>query len=212
MLIIIYLLEDGQELSLGMLIRLKRIDNFRLLHACFVCYFYDLDTLSYTFDHIWTNLLTQCTTVPVPVYCCFSISVFPHIKSAPNIRENQIKNKRRRTFRKNLSGARGPPSGAQAPWWHALGAGRARGPPGPLVPPWLPPFAYIFSVTRNPQKKNPFSRSRLCSAAAALPRSGAPADLFPAPCRREGRPPGVSSPPWMLPGCAVSSFFWTMGP
>src|SRR3954463_5603689 len=91
MLIIIYLLEDGQELSLGMLIRLKRIDNFRLLHACFVCYCYDLDTLSYTFDHIWTNLLTQCTTVPVPVFCCFSISGFPHIKSAPKIQEKPYK-------------------------------------------------------------------------------------------------------------------------
>src|SRR4051812_39988151 len=68
-----------------MLIRPKRIYNFCLLHACFVWYCYDLDTLSYTFDHIWTNLLTQCTPVPVPVFCCFSISVFPHIKSARKI-------------------------------------------------------------------------------------------------------------------------------
>src|SRR3954463_14219651 len=94
MLIIIYLLEDGQELSLGMLIRLKRIDNFRLLHACFVCYCYDLDNLSYTFDHIWTNLLTQCTPVPVSVFCCFFVPGLPHIKSAPKIRENRIKNQR----------------------------------------------------------------------------------------------------------------------
>ena len=36
MLVIIYLLEDEQELSLGMLIRPKRIYNFCLLHACFV--------------------------------------------------------------------------------------------------------------------------------------------------------------------------------
>src|SRR3954462_6177476 len=34
MLVIIYLLEDEQELSLGMLIRPKRIYNFCLLHAC----------------------------------------------------------------------------------------------------------------------------------------------------------------------------------
>src|SRR3954453_20303272 len=72
-----YLLEDEQELSLGMLIRPKRIYNFCLLHACFVSYCYDLNTLSYTFDHIWTNLLNQCTTVPVPVFCCFSIPGFP---------------------------------------------------------------------------------------------------------------------------------------
>src|SRR3954463_6857484 len=98
MLIIIYLLEDGQELSLGMLIRLKRIDNFRLLHACFVCYCYDLDTLSYTFDHIWTNLLTQCTPVPVSVFCCFCISGFPTTKTARKIPENYIKNQRSRSF------------------------------------------------------------------------------------------------------------------
>ena len=85
--VIIYLLEDEQELSLGMLIRPKRIYNFCLLHACFVWYCYDLDTLSYIFDHIWTNLLTQCAPVPVPVFCCFSISVFPHINSARKILE-----------------------------------------------------------------------------------------------------------------------------
>ena len=33
MLVIIYLLEDEQELSLGMFTRLKRIYNFFLLHA-----------------------------------------------------------------------------------------------------------------------------------------------------------------------------------
>src|SRR3954464_9474171 len=41
--------------------------------------------LPYTFDHIWTNLLTQCTSVLVPVFCCFSISGFPTIKSAQRI-------------------------------------------------------------------------------------------------------------------------------
>ena len=145
--VIIYLLEDEQDLSLGTLIRPKRIYNFCLLHACFVLYCYDLDTLSYTFDHIWTNLVTQCTTVPVPVFCYFSISVFPHIKSAPKFRENQIKNQRRGTFRKNLSGARGPPPGAQAPWGRALGAARARGAPGPLVGPLAAPFASLFPMT-----------------------------------------------------------------
>ena len=46
------------RIKLGMLIRLKRIYNFCLLHACFVWYYYAFDTLSYTFDHIWNNLLT----------------------------------------------------------------------------------------------------------------------------------------------------------
>src|SRR3954470_15755236 len=41
--------------------------------------------LSYTFEHIWTNLLTQCTQLSVVVFCCFCISGFPAIKSAPKI-------------------------------------------------------------------------------------------------------------------------------
>ena len=38
--VIIYLLEDEQELSLGMLIRPKRIYNFLLFHATFMPCFY----------------------------------------------------------------------------------------------------------------------------------------------------------------------------
>ena len=71
MLVIICLLVDEQELSLGMLIRPKRIYNFCLLHACFVRLCHVLDELSYTFDHIWTNLLTQCISVLVPVSVVF---------------------------------------------------------------------------------------------------------------------------------------------
>src|ERR1044072_2512086 len=91
MLVIIYLLEDEQELSLGMLIRPKRIYNFCLLHACFVWLCHVLLELSYTFDHIWTNLLTQCTELPVLVFCCFCISGFPAIKSAPKLLEKLYK-------------------------------------------------------------------------------------------------------------------------
>src|SRR3954467_9357295 len=91
MLVIIYLLEDEQELSLGMLIRPKRIYNFCLLHASFGRYCYDIYTLPYTFDHIWTNLLTQCTPVPVSVFCCFCISGFPITKTARKIPEKLYK-------------------------------------------------------------------------------------------------------------------------
>src|SRR3954466_11859374 len=59
---------------------------------------YDIDELPYTFDHIWTNLLTQCTPVPVPVFCYFSMSGFPHIKSAQIFWENPRKNQRCRIF------------------------------------------------------------------------------------------------------------------
>src|SRR3954466_812444 len=91
MLVIISLLEDEQELSLGMLIRPKCIYNFCLLHACFVRLCHVLLELSYTFEHIWTNLLNQCTQLLVHVFCCFCISDFPAIKSAPKIPEKLYK-------------------------------------------------------------------------------------------------------------------------
>src|SRR3954462_10052704 len=57
MLVIICLLEDEQEFTLGMLIRPKCIYNFCLLHACFGCYCYVFATLSYTFiTYFVTNL------------------------------------------------------------------------------------------------------------------------------------------------------------
>ena len=50
--VVIYLIEDEQELSLGMLIRPKRIYNFFLLHPYFgdiaICF----DALSYHLQHI----------------------------------------------------------------------------------------------------------------------------------------------------------------
>src|SRR3954462_5529455 len=146
MLVIIYLLEDEQPFSLGMLIRPKRIYNFCLIHACFVWHCHVLDELSYTCDHIWTNLLTQCTPVPVPVFCCFSISGFPHIKSVPKIREKSNKKLAYRKLRESSRGARGDPPGPQAPSRRARGWGHARGPPGPLVDPLAAPFAYLFPV------------------------------------------------------------------
>src|SRR3954469_22979904 len=111
----------------------------------------------YTFDHIWTNLLTQCTPVSVPVFCCFSISGFPHMKSAQKIREKSDKNQRTGSFPKHLGGARGPPPRAQAPWWRALGGGRTRSPPRHLVAPLAAPFAYIFSVMGFFRGQNPLS-------------------------------------------------------
>ena len=130
MLVIIYLLEDEQELSLGMLIRPKCIYNFCLLHACFVCLCYDFDTLSYTFDRIWTNLLTQCTKVPVSVFCCFCISDFPAIKCAPKNPEKSNKKQRNGSFRNHQGSGGGPPPGDQEGPWRGPTLGRARRPPG----------------------------------------------------------------------------------
>src|SRR4051812_12192809 len=52
-----------------------------LLAPCI--FFVTLSWFRYTFDHIWTNLLNQCTQVPVPVFCSFLFQVFPKLK-VPN--------------------------------------------------------------------------------------------------------------------------------
>ena len=89
--------------------------------------------------------------MPVHVFCCYSISGFPHIKSAPKIWENQIKNQREGTFRKHLGGARGTPLGAQAPWWRGQGVERAAYPPGCLVAPLGAPLGlYLAPAEETP--------------------------------------------------------------
>src|ERR1043165_5422366 len=190
MLVIIYLLEDEQELSLGMLIRPKRIYNFCLLHACFVGLCHVLLELLYTFGPIWTNLLTQCTQLPVPVFCYFCISGFPAIKSAQKIPGKYMKNQRDGTFRNNQERQGGPRPGDQEGPWHGPTLGRARRPPGFLVGPLDAPFAYIYLSGEKPLRRIPFSRRPLCSAAAAVSRSGLPGEAAPAPCRKEKPPPG----------------------
>jgi hypothetical protein len=59
--VITYLLEDEHELSLGMLIRLKRIYNFFMLHACFytICLVFHYTSWRF-YAFFGTNLLTRC--------------------------------------------------------------------------------------------------------------------------------------------------------
>src|SRR3954464_3195476 len=117
------------------MIRPKRIYNFFLLHACFVLLCHVLLELSYTFEHIWTNLLTQCTQLPASVFCYFCISGFPAIKSAPKIPGKYIKNQRNRSFRNHQEREGGPPPGSKGGGWRGPTLGRARDPPDCLVGP-----------------------------------------------------------------------------
>src|SRR4051812_9682796 len=97
------------------------------------------------FDHIWTNLLTQCTPVPVSVFCYFCISGFSITKTVRKIPEKIYKKSAFRNLPGPRSSAGGGPPGAEAPWW--------RGPPprprrggGRLGPPEAfrrHPLAYI---------------------------------------------------------------------
>src|SRR3954469_20305024 len=132
---------------------------------------------SYTFEHIWTNLLTQCTQLPVAVFCCFCISGFPAIKSAPKIQENQIKNQHRGSFRKHQSSEGGPPPGSQEGPWRGPTLGRARRPPGCLVGPLDAPLRlYLPPVTETPKTNSffvisPLFRHRRCFKIGAAWRS-----------------------------------------
>ena len=49
--VFVYLLEDEQELSLGMLIRLKYIYNFCQFHALLLTLLHVLPTLTYILQH-----------------------------------------------------------------------------------------------------------------------------------------------------------------
>src|ERR1041385_5137682 len=189
--VIIYLLEDEQELSLGMLIRPKRIYNFCFLHACFVWLCHVLLELSYTFEPISTNLFTQCTQLPVSVFCCCCISGFPAIKSAPKILGKIYKKPPQQKLPESPREGRGVHhqaarrAGGAAPPWAA---------PGTLVTAWwvpsMPPFAYIYPSGWKPLISISFSQTPLCTAAAAVSISGLPGEAAPAPCRKEEPPPG----------------------
>src|SRR3954463_7260597 len=91
--------------------------------------------LLYTFEPIWTNLLTQRTQLPVPVFCCFYISGFPAIKSAQKILENYIKNQRPGSLRNHPGRKGGPPQGLHMGPWRGSTLGRAGNPPSCLVAP-----------------------------------------------------------------------------
>src|SRR4051812_46281033 len=102
---IICLLEDEHELSLGIVIRPKFIYNFCLLHdylgdiaMCFA-------TLSYLFQHIWTNLLTQCTQCQFLSANVRALQVYTHIYSAQKIPRKLYK---KSAFQKTPDARRGP--------------------------------------------------------------------------------------------------------
>src|ERR1043165_5317856 len=103
-----------------------------------------LPCFTYTFDHIWTNLLTQCTQLPVPVFCCFCISGFPAIKSARKIPEKLYKKSASRKPPETPKDGRGAPQGLQKGPWRGPTLGRAGHPLGcPVAPLGAPLRVYL---------------------------------------------------------------------
>src|SRR4051812_25400234 len=82
------------------------------------------------FEPIWTNLLSQCTQLPVAVFCCFYISGFPAIKSAPKIPEKSDKKSALQKLPQKSREGWGPPPGRQKGPWRGPTLGRATGPLG----------------------------------------------------------------------------------
>ena len=167
------------------MIRPKRIYNFCLFHAYFgdiaICF----ATLSYLLQHIWTNLLTQWPSASFCLLLSVHCRKMPIIKVLGKIQKNQIKNQRDRRLQKTKGGPEGGHPLARRP----PGAARGEAAPGTrLVGPGLPrcpPSAYIYPSLQKPSERPPLRDFHHCSAAAAIPRSGSPEDLVPAPCRRE---------------------------
>src|SRR3954466_12093770 len=100
---------------------------------------------SYTFEHIWTNLLTQCTQLPVAVFCCFCISGFPSIKSAPKIPEKLYKKSATRKLPESLRQRRGATTGTPEGSLARPHPRPRRAPPGCPVAPLGAPCSPIFS-------------------------------------------------------------------
>src|SRR3954471_5399016 len=171
-----------------------------------------LDELSYTSDHIWTNLLTQCTSVPVPIFCCFSISGFPTIKSAPKILEKSDK----KSAHRNLPES---PGWGQKATTREPGALVARprgwprqGVPGSLVDPLAAPLRlYLPPEEDIPNIEVLFPMSSLYRRRRRF-KIGAAKRSCPSTLPEGGTTSGSPSSPWTPPGCVVSSPPWTMGP
>src|SRR4051794_7140245 len=160
--------------------------------------FHVLLELPYTFEHIWTNLLTKCTQVPVPVFCCFCISGFPAIKSAPKIPEKLYRNSRPGSFRNHQGRRGGPPQGLQKGPWRGPILGHARHPPSCPVAPLVPPFDPIFTPMEETLIPEPFSPEAIPISAAITIKFRGDRILVPAPCR-DGEVPRDSSPSTLLP-------------
>src|SRR3954467_4800297 len=70
-----------------------------------------LPCFDYTFGPIWTNQLTQCTQLLVPVFCYFCILGFLAIKSAPKTPEKSYKKSASRKPPETPKEERGPTTG-----------------------------------------------------------------------------------------------------
>ena len=142
--VITYLVEDEQELSLGMLIRLRRIYNLWCSMLDYISVPHVFIMFLYHFDIIYgTNLFTRCPA-PVPVFCCLFVSEKLFGKVSRNQLEIYVNYFHEETRTEPRGHLQGGPTGARRP------PGRAHTlavPGAHLVPSGAVsscPFAYKF--------------------------------------------------------------------
>src|SRR3954468_18447667 len=92
-----------------------------------------LPFFAYTFGPIWTNLLTQCTQLPVPVFCCFLFFRFSGYLKCP-------KNSGKVILKISVQEASGRTKGGKR--GHHQEARRAPG----AAPPWAAPGTLLAAL------------------------------------------------------------------
>ena len=118
--VIIYLLEDEQKLSLGMLIRPKRIHNFCLFHDLLGDIVICFAIILYHFTHIWTNLLNQCTQcqfISADVYFARVFTQFSEARKIPRKIYKKLPKQKLRDHRRRATGGHGTPSRPTGAAW-----------------------------------------------------------------------------------------------
>ena len=157
--VIIYLLEDEQELSLGMLIHLQRIYNF----WCSMLNYISLTHIFIIFLHHFgiiyrTNLLTRCP-VTVSVYYVYALQKRSKIQGAQKNPKKLQKFYFARKPREPKGQVREGPTAPRRPQARPR-LGRAWAPPRRLIHPLTPPLRlYIYPWPKNAGISKVFTRN-----------------------------------------------------
>ena len=157
--------------------------------------------LYYTFEPIWTNLLTQCTQLPVSGFLLFLFFRFSVGLKCP---KNSIKNILKISTSEDSRIIKTEDRGHCQPAKRATGAaqkgGRARHPPGCPRWPHEAPLRLYNPLGVETPKQDSFSPEAIPISAAIENKLRGRGDRIPvpAPCR-DGEVPPDSSPSSLLP-------------
>ena len=153
-------------------------------------------TLSYLFQHIWTNLLTQCTQCQFLSIDVYELHVYTHIYSARKIPQKIYK---KSAFQKTPHGrrrARGGHRASRHPGCAACPLAARGGRLGGGHPLWCPTLAPIFTPMEETLIPEPFYPEAILISAAIANKFRRTRIPVSAPCRDGEVPP--DSYPWTL--------------